>query len=177
MRYFVDQQSGIEVRTGQDFPVPVFCFSHCLSWCWEKLCLQYLETETCLVRQKRVKSMFLWPFGKECPPSYAREVHSSSETLTFSLAHWAFLKKTGCKSLVWQHSPEIYLLWRTLEVLFNNTVLSRHYTDPNCEVNTKLDFLFRSITNQNSTLESCNMIKKKKNRMQTHEKKRIVTLI
>jgi len=44
-----------------------------------------------------------------------------------------------------------------LEVLFENTVLSKHYTDRNYEVNTKLDLLFRSITNQTGTLEGCSM--------------------
>lgn len=46
--------------------------------------------------------------------------------------------------------------------MFNSTVLSNHYTDPNYEVNSKLDLLFRSITNQTGTLESCNMISEKK---------------
>lgn len=109
VKYFVEQQSGIELRTEPDHSVTIFCFS--LSSCWEKLCTQYLEIELCLVRQKKMKSMFLWPFGKEHPPSYAWEVHSSGETLTFSLVRLTFPNKIGCKSLFWRHTVQKFACW------------------------------------------------------------------
>lgn len=66
-----------------------------------------------------------------------------------------------------------------LEVLFTRTVLSKHYIDPNYEVNATFDLMFRSTKNQTGTLEGFKMIlwKKSQNLMQAHKKEGVVTLI